>query len=333
MQDLKCAAMSCSFRTGLGELASGREGIKLRPNELRLGYQICLETFDAGLESGRCTDEDLDRWARLLNLKDSKGFRGDKVASILNTLKDLGIVDINPGQGTFEPRPHPQVWLRARAMRAREFTGAVSSHAPELQLRAERPLSEALSELSREAATGQTSTGATPAVSSDKSDETQGSPSELRRINPTTQQSPDFAAKTASSEKSDDSGGTRARERLTCTRLEEVQKTFKRSASSEKSDEPDPRRRHRVQERVRSFVGLEDWARKGSWGSAYYVWNSGEAIDRVERVLNYVLAGLQDKSIKVEKTPGACLWYYYGKQTEKETGLKRWKFEREEARG
>jgi hypothetical protein len=115
----------------------------LLPTEERLAHLLCLESFDSGHVSGRVR---LESWARRLGVRDARGARPDKVARILSELVKLGIVDVNGPQGTFELRPDPAGWSRLRGLRCAE----PDLQGPELPLRQGRPLSEMISESSRE---------------------------------------------------------------------------------------------------------------------------------------------------------------------------------------
>jgi len=259
------------------------------PNELRLAHMLCLDTFDQGKTQGMIR---LDEWARRMNLRDSKGLRPDKVATLLNTLKDLGVVDVNAAQATFEPRPDADLWSRARITRARAIStpsaeGSSAPAAAELALRDERPLPEAMNELSREKAIGQ----ATAVASSEKSDES-------RRRNPTGG---------ASSEKSDDTV-----QRLTFNRLNVETNKRLTLGASEKSDDADRPEQDRIElvrkmrKLVREFVGDEDFFR--CWDRAYYVWENLERVEQLERSYNYFTAGVRSGEITVKSTRGAGLW-------------------------
>jgi hypothetical protein len=273
---LLTAAMSVAFRKSL-------EAHNMRPNELRLAHVLCLDTFDVGKTQGNIV---LDDWAKRMNLKDSKGLRPDKVATLLKTLNELGLVDVNPAQATFEPRPDADLWPRARITRARAIyapTGATTADpaAAELALRDERELPEALTELSRELATRQVQAAAA-AQSSEKSDES-------RRRNPT---------QALSSEKSD----------------EPVQRlTFNRSnVSTNKrltlraSDKSDGELVDGIRERVRHFVGENDWHR--FWARAGYLWENVDRVRSLENSLDYLAAGVKTGEVNIRSTNGAALW-------------------------
>ena len=132
----RCVIYSRRFRESL-------EDYDLLPTELRLLLHLCLETYDQGLIRGRV---DLPGWAAKLRMREAKGLRVDKCERVFKSVCDLGIVDLNAAQATFELRPDPSSWSNVRA-----FYG-VSKQETELTLCAERQLSESLSELSREKA-------------------------------------------------------------------------------------------------------------------------------------------------------------------------------------
>lgn len=133
--------LSVRFREGLRDYAAGH---RLRPTEFYLAQLLCLDSFDRGELRGAV---DLVRWALALNMRDARGARADKCAPVLCSLKELGIVDVDPARGTFELRPDWTMWSRLQALRS-----APTASTSELNLCADRPLSEALSEVSREAA-------------------------------------------------------------------------------------------------------------------------------------------------------------------------------------
>lgn len=188
-------AMSRRFREGLLRLK--RDGA-LKPNEFDLAELLCQHTFDVQQPGGRI---DFDFWAKLLNLKDSKGYRPDQAEKLFQTLTELDIVDVNDAQATFEPRPDSSIWLRACAMRARALSPQRDAEG-ELPLRDERPLPEALNELSREAALAQPASCSQPSEKSD--DAASGKLPDGRRRNPTTQETREKPRDAVSSEKSDD---------------------------------------------------------------------------------------------------------------------------------
>jgi hypothetical protein len=126
-----------------------REGLSvydLKELELRLAHILVLETFDRDQTRAKI---ELRRWAKVLGLVEAKGPREDKALALFNSLVDLDIVDANAGDGMYELRPAMENWSRLRALRIKQSQAA---H-PELpNFSAERPLSEALSDVSREKA-------------------------------------------------------------------------------------------------------------------------------------------------------------------------------------
>jgi hypothetical protein len=133
-------ALSRCFRSGILVY-------DLLPTEERLAHLLCLHTFDRGHHAGRV---DLDAWSRRLGFRDARGLRPDKAERILKTLVELGIVDVNQAQGSFELRPDAAGWSRLRGLRS-DWQPDLSEGG-ELPLREERLLSEAISENSREKA-------------------------------------------------------------------------------------------------------------------------------------------------------------------------------------
>lgn len=122
-----------------------------KPLEVLALLVLCDETFDCGAVQGRV---ELGRWAGML------GLRADKFRQLWGGLLQSGVVDFNAGQGTYELRPDPSCWAQA-VVRLRVRTDgrfldrqdlAVGQH--ELPLRAERPVSEAMSSVSRDLAVG-----------------------------------------------------------------------------------------------------------------------------------------------------------------------------------
>jgi predicted nucleic acid-binding Zn ribbon protein len=124
-------------------LRSGMIDYDLLPNEIRLLLLLCDETLDEGVLIGRVN---LEKWAARLRMREAKGLRVDKCAKVFKNLCDLLIVDLNGAQGTYQLRPYASDWSRTRALHRDKKTQ------DELSLCAERPLSESLSELSREKA-------------------------------------------------------------------------------------------------------------------------------------------------------------------------------------
>jgi hypothetical protein len=125
-------------------------GYDLRPTEERLVHLMVLDSYDRGITRAKVR---LDYWGGRLRL------RLDKLERVLREIINLGLVDVNRALGTFELRPDHEQWSRSRAFRPSdrvldpeltEIPGPVRN--PELGLVAERPLSEALSEVAREKA-------------------------------------------------------------------------------------------------------------------------------------------------------------------------------------
>jgi hypothetical protein len=125
-------------------------GYDLRPTEERLVHLMVLDSYDRGVTRAKVR---LDYWGGRLRL------RLDKLERVLREVINLGLVDVNQALGTFELRPDHEQWSRSRAFRPSdrvldpeltEIPGPVRN--PELGLVAERPLSEALSEVAREKA-------------------------------------------------------------------------------------------------------------------------------------------------------------------------------------
>lgn len=109
------------------------------PREVLLLLILCEETFDRGAVQGKT---DLVGWSRRLSMRPDK-LRREVWSELLKT----GVIDFNEGQGTFQLRPAMRDWSRTRSLRVPvNDVGA----GQELPLTAERPLSESLSELSRE---------------------------------------------------------------------------------------------------------------------------------------------------------------------------------------
>lgn len=128
-------AMSRALRRGLV-----RYGFK--PTEVLLVLILCEETFDAGRLSGRA---DLGRWSAELGT----AWPERKLRKLVwEELIAVGVVDFNAGQGTYQLRPDMKSWSRTREPRAPRDD---LRNGGQLPLVAERPLSEALSEVSREA--------------------------------------------------------------------------------------------------------------------------------------------------------------------------------------
>jgi hypothetical protein len=122
--------LSCAMRESMSYY-------DLRPNEAWLAHLLILETIDRNRKTAPVC---IEGWAGRQRM------RPDKCAKVFETLIGLGLVDVNCGQGIFELRPDSSLWSRERALRR-------ETHQPgqvELPMRVERPLSEALSEVSRE---------------------------------------------------------------------------------------------------------------------------------------------------------------------------------------
>ena len=131
--------LSVEFRTGLSRYV-------LSELESKLAHKLCLESYDKGLPRGVW---DLEEWARLLGLMESGLPRSDKCLRFLKALEDLGLVYLNEVERTFELRPDLAGWSRERPLRGRDRRRRAVGH-PELNLRAERPLDEALSAVRRD---------------------------------------------------------------------------------------------------------------------------------------------------------------------------------------
>lgn len=115
----------------------------LAERELRLANWLILETYDQGQFKGQV---DFHEWARVLGFWDAKSVRPKQCMEVFIELQNLGLLDWNEAEGTYELRPYQSHWtgLKRRGLlsEAKRNQG--------LSLRAERPLSEALSEVSRE---------------------------------------------------------------------------------------------------------------------------------------------------------------------------------------
>lgn len=117
----------------------------LAERELRLANWLILETYDRGEFAGRTN---FHEWARVLGFWDSKSVRPKQCMQVFIELKDLGLLDWNQAEGTYELRPYQNHWT---GLRQRGLLSEPQKY-QDLALRAERPLSEALSEVSREEA-------------------------------------------------------------------------------------------------------------------------------------------------------------------------------------
>jgi hypothetical protein len=130
--------LSLAFRRGLVVY-------NLKETELRLALQLDLESYGLGLTSGKL---DLLRWTRLLGYIEGGSPRLKKMQVVLDSLKQLGLVDVNEAKGEFTLRPHLPFWSNTRGTR-----GAVdTANEPELTLCAVRELDEALSSVHAEKA-------------------------------------------------------------------------------------------------------------------------------------------------------------------------------------
>lgn len=135
-------AATNDFRALSAELHRGLVAYGLKPIEVLLLLILCDETFERDQVAGKV---DLERWARML------GWRADKLERMVwrELTEVLRIVDHNAAEGTYQIRPDYRAWPPYRGWRAKAH-----DHGPDLefQFSAERPLSEALCERSREAA-------------------------------------------------------------------------------------------------------------------------------------------------------------------------------------
>lgn len=143
---LKCWAWSTATREGL-------QRFKLSPSERLLGGQMVLESFD---QCRTVAPVLIPEWCHVMGgtFLDNGKPREAKLRAVLDNLVQLGVVDVNQAQGTFELRPDWTLW-RFRGLRCLPQEGSKAA-TDSLQLRAERLLSEALSENSR---TGAMKTG------------------------------------------------------------------------------------------------------------------------------------------------------------------------------
>lgn len=117
----------------------------LAERELRLANWLVLETYDRGEFVGQTN---FHEWARVLGFWDAKSLRPKQCMQVFIDLKDLGLLDWNQAEGTYELRPYQNHWtgLRQRGLLSEP------QEIQALPLRAERLLPEALSEVSREEA-------------------------------------------------------------------------------------------------------------------------------------------------------------------------------------
>jgi hypothetical protein len=110
--------------------------LKFKERELLL--LLIEDSLDVGLLNGAPVR--LEEWAKTMG-----GLRIDKLRPIFDTLKDSGMVDLDPATGFFNLRPSPASWL--------PMPGFVAVAAQtELNLCADRPLSVTLTGLSQESA-------------------------------------------------------------------------------------------------------------------------------------------------------------------------------------
>lgn len=134
-----CVALSVRMREALCLY-------NLKERELRLANWLILETYDRGQFVGVA---DFSKWARELGYWDAKSIRPKQCMEEFIELKNLGLLDWNQAEGTFELRPHHHHWT---GLRLRGLLSEVEPKSKDLPLRAERLLPEALSEVSREQA-------------------------------------------------------------------------------------------------------------------------------------------------------------------------------------
>lgn len=118
----------------------------LTESELRLAFWLIGQTYDLGDFSG---PTDFHGWAADLGYSDAKSLRPKDCMAVFEQLERLGILDWNRAQGTFELRPYRRDWF---SINARAASFCKKANQEQLNLRAERPLSEARNELSRECA-------------------------------------------------------------------------------------------------------------------------------------------------------------------------------------
>lgn len=133
---MACQALSIAMRQALCLY-------DLTERELRLANWLILETYDRGEFKGRIDFRD---WAQKLGFWDSDSVRPGKCRDVFIDLKNLGLLDWNETEGTYELRPYHTYWtgLKQRGLLSE------STRNQDLPLRAERLLPEALSEVSRE---------------------------------------------------------------------------------------------------------------------------------------------------------------------------------------
>lgn len=119
-------------------------GHDLRPTEVRILIRITLDSYGRG--SAGCV-VDVESWRRELGLA-----RG-KCEELLDGLARSGVVAWNRVERRIELRPDPACWTVPRKRSTFNTQHSTSNWEKELPLRDERPVDEALSELSRESVT------------------------------------------------------------------------------------------------------------------------------------------------------------------------------------
>ncbi len=119
-----------------------RHGLRVydfKLTEVLLLLILCEETLDVNCPKGEVRFE---AWWKELGLESWRKFRPHWEAVV-----SAGVVDYNEAEGKYQLRPDTAQWSRMRGLRVPNQNLRVES---ELSLVAERPLSDALSELSRE---------------------------------------------------------------------------------------------------------------------------------------------------------------------------------------
>src|ERR1035441_7411749 len=127
----------------------------LKPQEFWLAHLLVLESYDRRDAAGRPARVpwgklSLEDWAARGGFRDNKGTRCDKLRPVLESLAQLGIVDVNWIEGTFELRPSVESWSRVNGLRAKPRPGQTAQQV--MELCADRPLSAAMAEVCREKA-------------------------------------------------------------------------------------------------------------------------------------------------------------------------------------
>lgn len=120
---------------------------ELRPSDREFLGLLILDTYDLGRVASEWTPAKQEAMARTMGMVETKGVRLDKLEKMFTRLITLGLIDRNAGQGTYQLRPHVENWWHPATGQATTASGH-----PELALSAERPLSDNLSEVSREKA-------------------------------------------------------------------------------------------------------------------------------------------------------------------------------------